>query len=266
MLMMERINHALGDGIGDRDESEENDMSSTFSFTRPQHEGQDIRCFQDTSMGLVGALQFGIHRSVMGTNVRDTNRTVAEIGSMDMSGQRISNSVEVLNMMRGLPGNPRPFSMPDLYSRSPMVSMRTINTSALTNTSPMQYPMDRATPSSSTGMRGLEDSVTDFPTKPGIQELDKSNRKTFELDLNLPFPVKLHYILSNAKYQDCIAWLPHGRAWRVLKPKAFERRVIPKFFRSAKYASFMRQVMLAEGSFVVVQQGSTDMSLCCDCR
>lgn len=57
-----------------------------------------------------------------------------------------------------------------------------------------------------------------------------------------PFPVKLHRILSNAEHNDVISWLPHGRSWRVLKPKAFEEKVIPMYFRHAKYASFMRQV------------------------
>jgi hypothetical protein len=56
------------------------------------------------------------------------------------------------------------------------------------------------------------------------------------------FPSKLYSILANPAYKDYIAWLPHGRAWRVLKPKAFEEFVIPKFFRSDRYASFMRQV------------------------
>mmetsp|Transcript_20243 Transcript_20243/g.31273 ORF Transcript_20243/g.31273 Transcript_20243/m.31273 type:complete len:550 (-) Transcript_20243:258-1907(-) len=57
-----------------------------------------------------------------------------------------------------------------------------------------------------------------------------------------PFPVKLHRILSNTEFQEYITWLPHGRSWRVLKPKAFEEKVIPLYFRHAKYASFMRQV------------------------
>lgn len=56
------------------------------------------------------------------------------------------------------------------------------------------------------------------------------------------FPVKLHRILSNEEFKDVISWLPHGRSWRVLKPKAFEEKVIPLYFRHAKYASFMRQV------------------------
>ena len=34
------------------------------------------------------------------------------------------------------------------------------------------------------------------------------------------FPMKLHKILSCPKYSEFITWLPHGRSWRVLKPKA----------------------------------------------
>jgi hypothetical protein len=59
-----------------------------------------------------------------------------------------------------------------------------------------------------------------------------------------PFPVKLHRILSNTDFSDIISWLPHGRSWRVLKPKAFEEKIIPMYFRHAKYASFMRQVSI----------------------
>jgi len=56
------------------------------------------------------------------------------------------------------------------------------------------------------------------------------------------FPMKLHAILSNPEFQDIIAWLPHGRAWRILQHKAFEERVIPLFFRHGRYSSFARQV------------------------
>jgi HSF-type DNA-binding len=63
-----------------------------------------------------------------------------------------------------------------------------------------------------------------------------------DIDMNLPFPVKLHGILSNPKLQEYVEWAPHGRAWKVLNPKAFESDVIPFFFRSDKYSSFMRQV------------------------
>jgi HSF-type DNA-binding len=69
-----------------------------------------------------------------------------------------------------------------------------------------------------------------------------------ELDMSLPFPAKLHYIISNPKYNDYINWCPHGRAWKVLKQTEFERYIIPIFFRSDKFASFMRQVRKAESN------------------
>lgn len=57
-----------------------------------------------------------------------------------------------------------------------------------------------------------------------------------------PFPLKLHQILGNPEFAECICWNPHGRSWRILKPPVFEQLVIPLYFRHAKYASFMRQV------------------------
>lgn len=57
-----------------------------------------------------------------------------------------------------------------------------------------------------------------------------------------PFPVKLHKMLGSPEFRDIIAWLPHGRAWRVLQPKALEEKVIPLFFRHTRYSSFTRQV------------------------
>jgi HSF-type DNA-binding len=45
------------------------------------------------------------------------------------------------------------------------------------------------------------------------------------------FPMKLHSILSHPEFLDIIAWLPHGRGWRILQMKAFEERAIPLYFR-----------------------------------
>lgn len=56
------------------------------------------------------------------------------------------------------------------------------------------------------------------------------------------FPIKLFKILADPQFEEIIAWLPHGRAWRILKSKSLEEEVIPRFFRSDRYASFMRQV------------------------
>lgn len=55
------------------------------------------------------------------------------------------------------------------------------------------------------------------------------------------FPAKMHAILSRKDFEDIVAWLPHGRSWRVLKPREFEVKVIPKFFEHAKFSSFVRQ-------------------------
>jgi hypothetical protein len=56
------------------------------------------------------------------------------------------------------------------------------------------------------------------------------------------FPSKLHDMLSREEIFDVISWCPHGRSWRVLKPKAFELKILPKYFRHGNYNSFMRQV------------------------
>ena len=55
------------------------------------------------------------------------------------------------------------------------------------------------------------------------------------------FPAKMHAILSRPDLADVIAWMPHGRSWRVLKPREFEVRVLPTFFEHSKFSSFIRQ-------------------------
>jgi len=61
--------------------------------------------------------------------------------------------------------------------------------------------------------------------------------------LSSTFPAKLHKILSIPELSHIISWMPHGRSWRVLQPKLFEEKVMPKYFaHQSKYASFTRQV------------------------
>lgn len=55
------------------------------------------------------------------------------------------------------------------------------------------------------------------------------------------FPAKMHAILSRPDLADIVAWMPHGRSWRVLKPREFEIKVIPTYFEHAKFSSFIRQ-------------------------
>lgn len=55
------------------------------------------------------------------------------------------------------------------------------------------------------------------------------------------FPAKMHSILARSDFLDVVSWMPHGRSWRVLKPREFEIRVIPAFFEHQKFSSFIRQ-------------------------
>jgi len=77
--------------------------------------------------------------------------------------------------------------------------------------------------------------------------------KSMDIQL-LTFPAKLHMILSSPEYQRFMGWCSHGRAWKIHKPKELEMHIIPRFFRSAKYTSFMRQVR---------RPGRTWMKRCC---
>jgi hypothetical protein len=56
------------------------------------------------------------------------------------------------------------------------------------------------------------------------------------------FPTRLHEILATPEYNEVIAWLPHGQAWKIRDKSRFEKTVIPHHFRHSRYASFMRQV------------------------
>jgi hypothetical protein len=55
------------------------------------------------------------------------------------------------------------------------------------------------------------------------------------------FPAKMYAILSRKDLCDIITWLPHGRSWKVLKPREFEVKVIPTYFEHSKFSSFIRQ-------------------------
>jgi len=55
------------------------------------------------------------------------------------------------------------------------------------------------------------------------------------------FPAKMHAILTREDLSDVIAWMLHGRSWRILKPREFEIRVLPAYFDHSKYSSFIRQ-------------------------
>ena len=56
------------------------------------------------------------------------------------------------------------------------------------------------------------------------------------------FPVKLYALLSQPSLASVISWMPHGRSWKVHKPRTFEAAVLPVFFESDNYHSFNRVI------------------------
>ncbi|KAL7539780.1 hypothetical protein ACHAXR_011203 [Thalassiosira sp. AJA248-18] len=64
------------------------------------------------------------------------------------------------------------------------------------------------------------------------------------------FPTKLYEMLELADVQgygsssNAVAWLPHGRAFRVLDEQSFMESIVPVFFNQTKIRSFYRQLHL----------------------
>ncbi|KAL7540173.1 hypothetical protein ACHAXR_009920 [Thalassiosira sp. AJA248-18] len=65
-----------------------------------------------------------------------------------------------------------------------------------------------------------------------------------------PFPAKLYAMLELADVQgygsssNAVAWLPHGRAFRVIYEQSFVESIVPVFFKQTKIRSFYRQLNL----------------------
>lgn len=59
----------------------------------------------------------------------------------------------------------------------------------------------------------------------------------------VPFPLKLMQVLSDEHYSHVITWMPNGRSFVILRPKAFVSDILPKHFKSAQYASFTRKLV-----------------------
>jgi len=82
-----------------------------------------------------------------------------------------------------------------------------------------------------TGMTSLEDGF-EIP-----QRFTKSGRKKAT-----PFPVKLMKVLSQKEHSDTITWLPDGKSFTIVRPKAFVADILPSHFKQAKYSSFTRKL------------------------
>eukprot|EP00542_Grammatophora_oceanica_P015012 CAMPEP_0194036962 /NCGR_PEP_ID=MMETSP0009_2-20130614/9337_1 /TAXON_ID=210454 /ORGANISM="Grammatophora oceanica, Strain CCMP 410" /LENGTH=398 /DNA_ID=CAMNT_0038678937 /DNA_START=154 /DNA_END=1350 /DNA_ORIENTATION=- len=69
------------------------------------------------------------------------------------------------------------------------------------------------------------------------QRFTKSGRKKAT-----PFPMKLMKVLSQRKHADTITWLPDGKSFTIIRPKAFVAEILPDNFKQAKYSSFTRKL------------------------
>lgn len=56
------------------------------------------------------------------------------------------------------------------------------------------------------------------------------------------FPAKLHRMLSDELNSHAIAWMPHGRAFKIVDKERLMTDVLPKYCVSKKYESFSRQL------------------------
>lgn len=53
---------------------------------------------------------------------------------------------------------------------------------------------------------------------------------------------KLMNVLSKSESNGIIAWKPCGRAFVILNPRQFTAEILPKYFKTAKFASFIRKL------------------------
>jgi HSF-type DNA-binding len=53
---------------------------------------------------------------------------------------------------------------------------------------------------------------------------------------------QLMKVLSDKQYADIITWMPSGKSFNILKPKAFVVDILPQHFKTAKYSSFTRKL------------------------
>mmetsp|Transcript_18785 Transcript_18785/g.29090 ORF Transcript_18785/g.29090 Transcript_18785/m.29090 type:complete len:339 (+) Transcript_18785:71-1087(+) len=61
------------------------------------------------------------------------------------------------------------------------------------------------------------------------------------------FPEKLMEVLSRSDDADCvrcIAWLPHGRSFKIIDQDYFMKEICPRYFKATQYKSFTRQFNL----------------------
>jgi hypothetical protein len=75
-----------------------------------------------------------------------------------------------------------------------------------------------------------------------VKDPDPSTPVTCTAPGHIPnFSAKMYAILSRPELADIVSWMPHGRSWKIHKPREFEAKVIPTYFKHSKLPSFIRQ-------------------------
>jgi hypothetical protein len=83
------------------------------------------------------------------------------------------------------------------------------------------------------------DVIAHIPSNGGSSAQGGANAHSIK---HQKLPIKLNAMLSDKELAHIIAWMPHGRSWRILKPKQFVKEVLPKYFDYCNYNSFIRLV------------------------
>ena len=111
----------------------------------------------------------------------------------------------------------------------------------------------QVTISSNTSSTDVKSNTTEGTTPPSLPLKPTTNENTKEI-----FPRRLFKILSDPSISDIITWLPHGRAFVILKTDELAESVLPRYFpescaapqssnnenkpQTCKYPSFTRKL------------------------
>jgi hypothetical protein len=102
----------------------------------------------------------------------------------------------------------------------------------------LEAPLSPSQPKNNHSLKLQSYQYTDYST-----QIDPDPLSPLTAPGRVPnFPAKLHAILSRLELEGIVTWLPHGRAWTILRPREFEMQVIPQYFGHTKLSSFIRQV------------------------
>lgn len=83
----------------------------------------------------------------------------------------------------------------------------------------------------------MNHSYRDFSRVPPPPQFEAPSRIK-----DMTFSQKVHHMLSQEHFQSAITWMPHGRAFKVLVPKTFEKGICPVYFGHSRYSSFLRDL------------------------